>query len=118
MIPLITGIWGIIPPGVSDKFYNINIDASLAGNVLLDSNYRFYSGIWLGLGIVMLWIIPSIERQKVPLRIICLLIFLGGIGRVVSILSFAAPPALFVVFTVIELMFPLLIIMHNKIPEA
>lgn len=114
VVPIITGIWGIIPPGVADKYYNIIVDASDPGNVLLDSNYRYYSGIWLGLGITMLWVIPEIEKKLIVFRFISLMIFLGGIGRVVSMISFATPPALFVAFTLIELLFPLLLVLQKR----
>jgi Domain of unknown function (DUF4345) len=30
---------------------------------VLDSSLRFFGGIWLGIGLAMLWLVPSIERQ-------------------------------------------------------
>jgi hypothetical protein len=38
--------------------------------VLLDTNLRFFSGVWLGLGLALFWLIPHIERQIVPFRAI------------------------------------------------
>jgi hypothetical protein len=118
LVPIITGIWGIIPPGIADKYYDISISANNTGNAILDSNYRFYSGIWFGLGITIFWIIPTIEKHKLIFRFICCMIFIGGIGRVISMLSFKVPPPLFVFFAILELLFPLLIILQNRISES
>jgi uncharacterized protein DUF4345 len=35
---------------------------------ILDSNLRFFGGIWLGLGLAMLWLVPSIAQQGVLFR--------------------------------------------------
>ena len=110
IVPIVTGLLGILPPGVSDKFYDISLNNTSQGNIILDSNYRYYSGLWLGLGLVMLWIIPGVEKKRIPLRIISTMIFIGAIGRVVSMITFGLPNFLFIFFTVLELLFPLLIL--------
>ena len=115
IVPIITGFLGILPPGASDTFYDIILNSNSPGNVILDSNYRYYSGLWFGIGLVMVWIIPSIEKQKTPLRILSLVIFTGGIGRVFSMLTFGIPQFMFIIFTILELLFPLLILLQNSI---
>jgi outer membrane scaffolding protein for murein synthesis (MipA/OmpV family) len=70
---------------------------------LLDSNLRFFAGVWLGLGITMLWLVPSIERQGTLFRAIWGAIFLGGVGRLLSLASLGAPPASFIGFTILEI---------------
>jgi hypothetical protein len=117
IVPILTGLEGILPPGVSDKFYGISISNSIQGNIILDSNFRYFSGLWFGLGIVLFWIIPSIEKQKIALRIISCMIFIGGIGRVISMITFGIPPVIFIIFTLLELLFPLLLILQNKISK-
>ncbi len=117
VVPILTGLMGILPPGVSDKFYGISLNDTIQGNIILDSNYRYYSGLWFGLGVIMFWIVPSIEKQKTALRIISTMIFIGGIGRVMSMITFGIPPALFILFTVLELLFPLLILLQNRISK-
>lgn len=114
IILVISGLLGIIPPGISGKFYSINISNSIPGNIILDSNYRFYAGLSIGLGLVLFWIIPSVEKQKVILRLITFIIFMGGLGRVISMITFGIPPTLFIIFTIFELLFPLIIILQNK----
>lgn len=60
--------------------------------VNLDSHYRFLSGIFLAIGLTFWWCVPAIERRTAAFRILCLLIFTGGLGRGLS-LVLAGPPA-------------------------
>ena len=98
IIPVTTGLLGLL--GVEDPFY---VTIGVPPIVLLDTNLRFYSGIWLGLGLALCWLIPSIEKQTIPFRVIWAMIFLGGIGRVLSMVLLAWPPAAFVAFTALEI---------------
>jgi len=59
----------------------------LPSSVLLDSNLRFFSGIWFGLGIAIYCLIPAIEKQTVLFRTLWGMIFAGGIGRLLSMLT-------------------------------
>src|SRR5215813_4747882 len=80
VIPLATGCIGLL--GLRDPLY-----LRCGVPVGLDSNLRFYSGLWLGLGIAMYSILPSIERQTVLFRAFWGAIFLGGLGRLTSIVG-------------------------------
>lgn len=85
------------------------------GFLMLDSNLRFYSGLWLGVGIIMLWMIPRIDKDKDMLRVIAILFFLGGIGRLISILTCGLPSYMYMVFVLLELSFPLLTLWQKRI---
>src|ERR1700686_1750411 len=91
IIPVATGLLGLT--GVADPFYAA---VGVPPIVLLDTNLRFYSGVWLGLGLALYWLIPTIERQTVLFRVIWAMIFLGGIGRLLSMMLLAWPPVPFV----------------------
>jgi hypothetical protein len=117
LVAIITGPWEIII-GIIDEFYGLSAINMTAGTLILDSNHRYYSGLWFGLGLIMLWIIPSIERQKIVFRLVSLMIFIGGVGRVVSMITLGVPPVPFVIFTVVELVFPLLIFWQNRIAPS
>ncbi len=120
LILILTGVLGIVA-GITDdlgNFYGVNVSPSTEGNVILDSNLRFYAGLSVGLGLILLWTIPSIERQKLVFRLMAGMIFIGGLGRVISMQSFGTPSPLFVVFSVLELLFPLLIFWQNKLSLA
>ncbi len=98
LVPLVTGVIGM--RGVADPLY---ASAGLPALPLLDSNLRFFGGVWLGLGLAMLWLVPSIEKHTVLFRAIWGAIFVGGIGRVVSMLLVGMPPIPFLGFTALEL---------------
>jgi len=96
LIPVVTGLIGLL--GVSDPLYS-----ALPRDVLLDSSLRFLSGVWLGLGLALLWALPHIERQTTLFRALWGMIFLGGVGRLISMAALATPPAPFIAFTVLEI---------------
>jgi hypothetical protein len=56
IVPLVTGVLSML--GVKDPVY---ASAGIAAFPLLDSNLRFFGGVWRGLGIALLWLIPSID---------------------------------------------------------
>jgi Domain of unknown function (DUF4345) len=113
MIPVATGLLGLL--GVEDPVY---MAVGVPRIVLLDTNLRFYSGVWVGVGLALFWLIPHIERQTVLFRAIWAMIFIGGIGRVLSIWRVGAPPVAFIVFTAIELIgAPLFIWWQSRLSE-
>jgi hypothetical protein len=63
------------------------------------------------------WMIPKIEQHTDLFRIICASVFMGGVGRAVSIVQVGKPNLLALIFTGIELCFPLLILWQAKIPQ-
>jgi hypothetical protein len=104
-IPVITGMLTMF--GLDDPLY---ASAHLPSNVLLDSNLRFFGGMWLGLGLAVWWLVPAIEKRGSLYRILWGMIFLGGIGRVLSMIFAGVPPAPFIGFTILEILgAPLLI---------
>lgn len=68
----------------------------------LDSNLRFMGGMGLGLGLILLWIVPTIERQTVLFRAVWICAFLGGIGRIISIFAVGPAAPAVTAFTIIE----------------
>jgi len=97
-IPVATGLLGMM--GVHDPVY---VAAGVPRIVLLDTNLRFYSGVWVGLGVVLWWLIPTIERQTILFRVLWGMIFIGGIGRLLSMIMLGWPSVPFVAFTAIEI---------------
>jgi hypothetical protein len=97
-VPVLTGIIGLF--GLADPIY---ADAGIPANALLDSNLRFLSGAWLGLGLAVWWLVPRIEAQTVLFRALWAMIFIGGIGRLLSMLFLGMPPLPFIAFTALEI---------------
>lgn len=114
LVPLLTGIVTLL--GVGDPLYSA---AGIPALPVLDSNLRFFGGVWLGLGIAILWLVPRIESETVLFRAIWGAIFLGGIGRLLSILLVGTPPIPFVGFTALELIgAPLFIYWQHRVAQA
>jgi hypothetical protein len=57
----------------------------------LDSHYRYLSGLLLGIGLVFLASIPRIERAGTVFRTLGVVIFVGGLSRLLSLLQSGAP---------------------------
>lgn len=96
-IPVVTGVLTMM--GLGDPIY---ADAGLPTHALLDSNLRFLGGLWLVLGLALYVLIPRIERETMLFRALWLMIFAGGVGRLLSIYFIGAPPWPFIGFTVLE----------------
>jgi uncharacterized protein DUF4345 len=58
IIPVATGLLGLT--GVNDPLY---APVSTPHRIVLDSNLGFFSGVWLALGLALLWTVPSIEKK-------------------------------------------------------
>jgi Domain of unknown function (DUF4345) len=58
---------------------------------------RFYAVFWVALGAVALWVTLRADREPGVVRAIAAAIFLGGLARIVSIISVGEPhPSQFV----------------------
>ncbi len=99
LIPVATGLIGLL--GVGDPLY---VAEHVPRAPLVDSNLRFFAGVWLGLGLALLWLIPRIDTQTVLFRAIWGAIFIGGIGRLLSMVFVAVPPPPFIAFTALEIL--------------
>ncbi len=92
-VPVLTGILTML--GLGDPIY---ASAGIPANALLDSNLRFFGGLWLVLGMSVFWLIPRIEKETTLFRALWLMIFVGGIGRLISMLFLGLPPLPFIGF--------------------
>jgi hypothetical protein len=75
----------------------------------LDSQFRFMSGWDIGLAFVVWWLIPDIERHGGLFRVVCVAVFIGGVGRLAAWFSTGSPGVAFGVVTAVELLVPVLI---------
>ena len=111
LIPILTG--AITMMGVHDPLYAA---LDLPGNPLLDSNLRFLGGVWLGLGLATFWMVPRLHAHTVLFRVVWGAIFIGGLGRLLSMLVVGWPPAPFIAFTVLEIVgAPLFVGWHARV---
>jgi hypothetical protein len=105
LIPILTGALTMM--GLHNPEYRA---AGVPMHVLLDSNLRFYGGVWLGLGLVWLWMLPRLRTETLLFRAISLAIFVGGVGRLIAMFAVGWPPVPFIAFTALEIVgMPLLV---------
>jgi len=116
LAPLITGALGFYN-GARGPLYT---DADTCLSVLLDSNLRYFHGMWFGAGLVTYWLIPRIERETSLFRAIWFMVFLGAAGRIVSILSLGVPknPTFLFLFSVELLGAPIFIYWQSRVAKA
>lgn len=81
---------------------------------VLDNNLRFYAGVWMGLGFAALWIVPGIEKQAALFRTICGALFLGGIGRLISMMSLGEPPVEYIAYAAVEIFGSILLVVWQR----
>lgn len=115
-VPTITGVLGML--GVNDPLY-ASLGVQVPADATLDSNLRFYAGVWLGLGLAAFSVIPSIEQKGALFRTLWIMIFIGGIGRLISLAALGAPFPPFIGFTALEILgAPLFIAWQRRVAAA
>ncbi len=76
----------------------------------VDSRERFYGAVFLGYGLAWIW---AARRSPIPardVRRLTAIFFLGGLGRLLSMLVHGQPHSFQVMLTVIELALPPLLL--------
>lgn len=93
---LVLGIGSVPGEGTAD---------TLAGTTV-DSRERFYNAIFFGYGVAWIWVARQTPIPATIVRWLAGFMFLGGIGRVVSLIQYGAPHWFQIPLTVIELALP------------
>jgi hypothetical protein len=78
---------------------------TLAG-VTVDSRERFYNAIFFGYGVAWLWVARQSPMPATVVRWLAGFMFLGGIGRLLSLAVYGAPHWFQIPLTVLELALP------------
>lgn len=114
LVPVITGILGMF--GVDDPLY---ASLGLSRSPLLDGNMRFFGGVWFVLGVTVLLTVRSLEKHFELYKILWAMIFVGGIGRLLSITLVGLPPIPFIGLTVLEIVgAPIFLYWHRQIARV
>ncbi|MEA3054497.1 MAG: hypothetical protein QOG72_3400 [Sphingomonadales bacterium] len=113
VVPLAAGAVGIMHGpemlhGVGD-----NVPADL------DSHFRYLSGLLLAIGIGFATCIPGIERKTARFRLLAFLVFIGGLGRLHSLISTGMPGSGHLFGLAMELIaVPLLVLWQARVAAA
>lgn len=82
------------------------LPGSLDVSTTLDSNYRFFAGVWCALGIALLMAARRPESHGAVVRAVFGAVFFGGLTRAISYLAVGAPHAVYAAFIGVELVLP------------
>ncbi|HEU0099943.1 MAG TPA: DUF4345 domain-containing protein [Allosphingosinicella sp.] len=85
----------------------------------LDSHFRYLSGLLLATGIGFATCIPAIERRTDRFRLLAFLVFVGGLGRLHSLISIGMPGGGHVFGLAMELVaVPLLVLWQARVAAS
>ncbi|MBG6217450.1 hypothetical protein IWX75_001905 [Arthrobacter sp. CAN_A6] len=82
-------------------------------NPTLENQFRFFSAMMVGVGAAFVTIAIKFEWANM-LWLVCLMVFAGGIGRVLSWAFSGTPHYLMIILMVIELAFPAALLVWHK----
>ena len=111
LVPILAGAAGIVlGPGFVD---------GPAEERDLDSQFRYLSGIFLGIGLAFLWTVPAIERRTTAFRLLTGCVVLGGLARLLSLVLIGTPSIPHLGGLALELVVvPLLAVWQSRVAEA
>ncbi|OZB13834.1 MAG: hypothetical protein B7X53_15255 [Hyphomonas sp. 34-62-18] len=86
-LQIILGLFSLIPlafavMGLMNGAAWLSPHAPVAAAV--DNQFRYYSGMYLVVTLLLWSIIPEIQKHFRTLAIICIALFIGGVGRFIS----------------------------------
>ncbi|MFV1872089.1 MAG: DUF4345 domain-containing protein [Oleiphilus sp.] len=75
----------------------------------VDNELRFFSVFWLSYGAFCYWVANNIQAQHKFIPFIALAFFIGGLGRLISMLSVGPPSNILIPAMILEFVIPLFI---------
>lgn len=80
------------------------LDYGAVGSGDLDSHFRYLSGLLFAIGIGFASTVPRIEEQGGRFLLLTFIVMVGGIGRLLSLLSIGTPSPAMMAALVMELL--------------
>lgn len=81
----------------------------------LDSAIRFLTAQFFGMGLIMLWLVPRVERHPTLLRIIVGAIALGASSRLYSAFAVGKPNAMTIALIGVEYSALLMLVLQHRV---
>ncbi|CAF1195562.1 unnamed protein product [Didymodactylos carnosus] len=94
LVPIIVGLSGILmgPENVIELRHGETYPNRV------DNNYRYLSGLLLGIGLIFWSLIPDIREAGTTVRILTFLVIVGGLGRLIGLGKTGMIPDTFMLF--------------------
>lgn len=87
LVPISAGLVGML---IGPSFFEPGFQV-LPGGVSLDSHVRYLSGLLFGIGLCFWSFIPRIESVTAQVRMLTLLVFIGGLARLLGLFLHGVP---------------------------
>ena len=93
LLRLAVGIFALIPisAGIAGIWLGAAMTGGNVGDIALDSHVRYLSGILLAIGLAFWATLPAIERHTARFRLLTFLVFVGGLGRLLGVVTMGLP---------------------------
>ncbi len=94
-LQIVLGVFSLIPVAFAAMGLvsgMASADPAAALSAAVDNQYRYLSGVYILVSLLLWYAIPKIERHFTLMALICAALFIGGIGRLLSVM--AAGPGL------------------------
>lgn len=123
LIPLFTGALNVVLGLQAQGLIGAQLSPEGFRDPLLNSQMRFYGAIWFGFGLLLCVCLSNIKIYSSLLRGSLAIVFLGGVGRIASLVQFGFPTealsmAFVIAVTAIEIIgMPLLLWWHSHLSD-
>ena len=115
-VPVLVGLSHLFMGLGSDALLGAKLPLEVLSDPVLDSQNRFYGVIFIGYGTLIFLCASDVRKYSSVLRIVAGFIFLGGFGRLVSIVLFGLPTPPVIALIAVELIgVPLLLWWHFRV---
>ena len=93
LLQVVIAVSGFVPVlgGMTGALLGSTMTGSPPSDPSLDSMVRYLSGLLIGIGLAFWEAIPQIEDRTARVRLLTLIVFLGGLIRLVGVVMVAVP---------------------------
>lgn len=91
LVPFLTGALNLGMGLQAQGLIGAELSAEGFRDPLLNSQMRFYGAIWLGFGVLLCVCLSDTDKYSSLLRGAMAIVFLGGVGRIASLIQFGFP---------------------------
>jgi hypothetical protein len=115
-------LFGVIVIAISLAHMAIGPEAVIGAvpvNPTMAGEDRFFAGLLMCYGIALLWCARDVQRKCIYVSLLAAVFYVGGIGRLLSVLLDGAPHPFYVAILVLELALPpIMVVAATRVAES